>query len=428
MNNAELIERFPLCVACNLPVACELEEQRLEISLDLNTKVVLKLQAGIEPTPLEEKACTLPYDLPGEKWKEIPNSDDSYYLSNKRRLKRFYKETNSFKYVTQYRMKHKPMGVSIFIRGRKTFISTNKMVYLLFDEYEIRPMALLHRKQYEENMRILDKVANGEMLSPEEVFRYTLPYDLPNEEWRPIKGMEGYYEISSCGRVRNCEKKTILYGRCNRDRYNVIHTSICGVDKSIIVHRCVAQAFIPKTEEDIKYGRDFVNHKDGNKLNNRVENLEWCTRQENVLHARDTGLLNVALTHDLYKEAVKLYKEGLYCGEIADRLNVSRRTIARTLFGSLHANYDKEVLTKHKQKTTAVKLTVDNPRSRYKLDDVLEILIRLKHNESARSIANIFKCDHHVICRINSGKRYSEVKLEDYPERVAELEKKLYQN
>lgn len=64
--------------------------------------------------------------------------------------------------------------------------------------------------------------------------------------------------------------------------------------KTHMVHRLVAQAYIPNTE-----GKAFVNHIDGNKLNNHVSNLEWCTVQENNLHARQTGLHKQAVGHRL---------------------------------------------------------------------------------------------------------------------------------
>ena len=58
----------------------------------------------------------------------------------------------------------------------------------------------------------------------------------------------------------------------------------------VLVHRLVAQAFIPKTEEDLELGRNLVNHLDGNPSHNWAWNLEWCTNGENMQHAVDTGL------------------------------------------------------------------------------------------------------------------------------------------
>ena len=64
--------------------------------------------------------------------------------------------------------------------------------------------------------------------------------------------------------------------------------------RTYMVHRLVAIAFIPNPEN-----KEFVNHKDGNKLNNHVDNLEWCTCRENNLHARQTGLHNQAIGHKI---------------------------------------------------------------------------------------------------------------------------------
>ena len=77
-----------------------------------------------------------------------------------------------------------------------------------------------------------------------------------------------------------------LIGRIDRCGYHEVVLSECGKSKSYLVHRLVLSAFEPISNMD-KYD---VNHKDGNKQNNCVDNLEWCSRSENVKHAYETGL------------------------------------------------------------------------------------------------------------------------------------------
>ena len=84
------------------------------------------------------------------------------------------------------------------------------------------------------------------------------------------------YEASLDGHIRNKNTKRILREFVGKDGY--LRTQFDG--KSRTVHRVIALAFIPKIE-----GKDFINHKDGNKQNNSVDNLEWCTRSENMKHA-----------------------------------------------------------------------------------------------------------------------------------------------
>lgn len=119
-----------------------------------------------------------------------------------------------------------------------------------------------------------------------------------NEIWKPIKGFEGLYEVSNLGRVKALARKKI----CNRgwgwikehimkqttansDYYRVPLTNKEHIKKYYLVHRLVATSFIPNPKE-----LPQVNHIDGNKLNNRVDNLEWCTRQDNIKHAYKIGL------------------------------------------------------------------------------------------------------------------------------------------
>lgn len=91
------------------------------------------------------------------------------------------------------------------------------------------------------------------------------------------------YEISEAGIVRNTKSGREVKQFLGKDGY--FRIQIAG--KTRTVHRLVALNFVPA---DV--GKDFVNHKDGNKQNNHVSNLEWCTRSENLKHAYDHGLKN----------------------------------------------------------------------------------------------------------------------------------------
>ena len=115
-----------------------------------------------------------------------------------------------------------------------------------------------------------------------------------------MPGYEGLYEVSSLGRVKSLEriidgigrgfprvkKESILTPGVAGNGYLFVNLSKDGLAKEYFVHRLVALAFIPNQDN-----KGDVNHKDGNKRNNIVDNLEWCTRKENVQHAYRLGLI-----------------------------------------------------------------------------------------------------------------------------------------
>lgn len=107
------------------------------------------------------------------------------------------------------------------------------------------------------------------------------------EEWKPIKDWEEYYEISNLGRVKNRKTNKILKGDINNYGYYRIRLEIKGRRKRYFRHRLVAEHFIHN--DDIE-NKKFVNHIDGDKSNNTVDNLEWVTQSENEKHAFKTGL------------------------------------------------------------------------------------------------------------------------------------------
>lgn len=112
------------------------------------------------------------------------------------------------------------------------------------------------------------------------------------EVWKAIEGTDGKFQISNYGNVRNMSFRGT--GRIvpvsqnkNRKGYCMVNIRMANGDKKqISVHRLVAAAFIPNLEE-----KPQVNHIDGNKENNSVSNLEWCTNDENIAHAVKSGLM-----------------------------------------------------------------------------------------------------------------------------------------
>ena len=107
-----------------------------------------------------------------------------------------------------------------------------------------------------------------------------------NEIWKPIKDYEKYYEISSLGRVKSLHYKIPkILKQANRGDYMGIQLNCNGKGKTESIHRLVAIAFLDKPD-----GSDMVNHKDGDKLNNCLKNLEWMTAKQNTKHARDNKL------------------------------------------------------------------------------------------------------------------------------------------
>lgn len=175
-----------------------------------------------------------------------------------------------------------------------------------------------------------------------------------NEEveiWKDVKDHEGLYQISNLGRVRGVDRVVPFVGRGGKptqrfQKGKILKTSVgtsgyetfhlSGHDQerqTVMMHRLVALHFLPQVE-----GKDFVNHIDGDKLNNRVENLEWVTKSENTLHAIDNGLLKKSgedcnlskLTEQQVKEILALRKFGkkhYFAKDIAPRYNISEKYV-----------------------------------------------------------------------------------------------------
>lgn len=162
------------------------------------------------------------------------------------------------------------------------------------------------------------------------------------EVWKNINDFPNY-EVSNLGRVKNVKTGHILKTNTS-DRYYSVELFNNGESKRILVHRLVAEAFLPKVT-----GKEWINHKDGNRYNNAVSNLEWCTPTENNIHAIHTGLNHPGAYQ---KKAVRIKETGeIFDGvvECANAISADFRNVYRSLnspqnyaVNGLHCEYVKK--------------------------------------------------------------------------------------
>lgn len=151
------------------------------------------------------------------------------------------------------------------------------------------------------------------------------------ENWKDIKGYEGLYQVSDLGRVKSLERdvyysngavhhieEKILVPILDRGGYSYIHLYKNGKMKREYVHRLVATAFIPNSEN-----KPQVNHRDEVKTNNVVENLEWCTASYNALYG--TKIERMLQNRRSYKLGNNPQAKSVFCVELNKKFDSIRR-------------------------------------------------------------------------------------------------------
>lgn len=200
-----------------------------------------------------------------------------------------------------------------------------------------------------------------------------------DEEWKELKtplypNIRNDYMISNYGRIYSNRSKKILRNSLKANGYyqvslmvNYGEDSIISLSKLFSIHRLLMAVFNPIDIEDMK--KMEVNHKDCNKLNNKLDNLEWATPKENTIHAFQNGLVNVrfgeshpdaTLTDEEVRKICELWISGDYDHEdIADIICTKKSTVAAIVSGAswkhITKDYDfnkKEVSKKPKYLTT----------------------------------------------------------------------------
>ena len=221
--------------------------------------------------------------------------------------------------------------------------------------------------------------------------------DLDGELWREITSD---YQISTFGRVKSfCQGKVIIRKPVNKRGYLVVDITINGKKKYFSIHRLVALAFIPNPSN-----LPQVNHQDGHKFNNYVDNLEWSTGQKNTQHAYDMGL-NIA-SHGFEHYNAKFTNEAdiIYIRENPD--NLSGKALAKKF------NVDPMTISyiQRGERYKAISGTVReaNPKPARVPDDVRNEMSRLRAENPAkytyRVLSEMFGYAAPTIWRIVTGK------------------------
>lgn len=133
-----------------------------------------------------------------------------------------------------------------------------------------------------------------------------------NEIWKPVVGYEGLYEVSNYGRIRSIDRVVFQQGRnqiyrgrimatfINNSGYEAIRLSKGNKKKWMLIHRIVAEAFLPNPNS-----LPYVNHKDETKTNNSVDNLEWCSLEYNVNYGTSTRRRSIKMGKRIYAYSLK---------------------------------------------------------------------------------------------------------------------------
>ena len=179
-----------------------------------------------------------------------------------------------------------------------------------------------------------------------EIIRKIITMITSKEIWKDIEDFEGYYQISNLGNVKSLQrlaknkdghrivKERILRQTKAGAGYLTVMLSKKQIAQRKIIHRLIALYFIPNPQN-----KPCINHIDGNKLNNCINNLEWCTYLENNIHAYKNGLIPTKITQTEANQIRQLYLTGEYIqSEIGEMFDLTQGTVGKIVRNELWIN------------------------------------------------------------------------------------------
>ena len=166
------------------------------------------------------------------------------------------------------------------------------------------------------------------------------------EIWENIEGFEGIYQVSNLGKVKSLKFGKEKYLSITKSSIGYLNTKLQlnKKNKSFLVHRLVAETFIKN-----EFNKSCVNHINGIKTDNRVENLEWCTHKENTEHSLKNDLIKTGCNHKQSKLSLKdieyirknyKYRDGEFSGKkLSEKFNVSHTCISKIIKNKTYKIY-----------------------------------------------------------------------------------------
>ena len=197
------------------------------------------------------------------------------------------------------------------------------------------------------------------------------------EEYRIIKGFENY-EISNLGNVRNLKSNRLLKSTVNSNGYFLIKIEKSGIRKAFKLHRLIAMTFIPNPNN-----KPIVDHIDGNKTNNQIDNLRWASKSENgmnrKLHSNNkSGFTGIYTGNNKFRAELKLNNKK-YCLGTFNTLEEAiqaRVNKSKELFGEFQSKQEKELVLNIKiPSNTKLTLNINIDEDYEKLEKEFELLI-----------------------------------------------------